>query len=154
MFGKTHLESIFRLWRNQVCASRNWKLSQRVILSEVTGPFLNIFLLSRYVSHIFAIINQLPGFSISRLAIVEFFLMYICFLNVNFYVSINDYLFKYVYLVCYLKFSFYCLTCSAMSNLNSADLTNNTKQSSKIFILKIEMLLEFQKKTNIEIIGF
>ena len=41
-----------------------------------------------------------------------------------------------------------------MSNLNSADLTNNTKQSSKIFILKIEMLLEFQKKTNIEIIGF
>ena len=33
------------------------------------------------------------------------------------------YLFKYTYLVCYLKFSFYCLTCSAMPNLNSADFT-------------------------------
>ena len=28
------------------------------------------------------------------------------------------------------------------------------KQSSEILILKIEMLLEFQNKTNIEIIGF
>ena len=37
--------------------------------------------------------------------------------------SINDYLFKYIYLVCYLKFRFYCLSCSAMSNLNSADFT-------------------------------
>ena len=32
-------------------------------------------------------------------------------------------LFKYIYLVCYLKFCFYCLTCSAMSNINSADFT-------------------------------
>ena len=30
----------------------------------------------------------------------------------------------------------------------------NTKQSSDILILKIEMLLEFQSTTNIEIIGF
>ena len=30
----------------------------------------------------------------------------------------------------------------------------NTKQSSEIFILKIEMLLEFQNKRNSEIIGF
>ena len=80
--------------------------------------------------------------------------MYVYFLNVNINVSINDYLFKYVYLVCYLKFSFYWLTCSAISNLNSADLKTNTKQSSEIFILKIEMLLEFQNKTNIEIIEF
>ena len=29
-----------------------------------------------------------------------------------------------------------------------------TEQPSKILILKIEMLLEFQNKTNIEIIGF
>ena len=29
----------------------------------------------------------------------------------------------------------------------------NTKQSSEILILNIEMLLEFQNKTNIEIIG-
>ena len=34
--------------------------------------------------------------------------------------SINDYLFEYIYLVCYLKFHFCCLICSAMSNLNSA----------------------------------
>ena len=31
---------------------------------------------------------------------------------------------------------------------------HNTEQSSEILILKIEMLLEFQNKTNIEIIGF
>ena len=30
----------------------------------------------------------------------------------------------------------------------------NTEQSSEILILKIKMLLEFQNKTNIEIIGF
>ena len=49
--------------------------------------------------------------------------MYIYFLNVNIYVSINDYLFKYIYLVCYVKFRFYCLTCSTMSNLNLAGFT-------------------------------
>ena len=52
--------------------------------------------------------------------------MYVYFLKVNVYVSISDYLFKYIYLVCYLKFGFYCLTCSAMSNLNSADFTTPT----------------------------
>ena len=31
---------------------------------------------------------------------------------------------------------------------------HNTEHSSEILILKIEMLLEFQNKTNIEIIGF
>ena len=31
---------------------------------------------------------------------------------------------------------------------------HNTGQSSEILILKIEMLPEFQNKTNIEIIGF
>ena len=31
---------------------------------------------------------------------------------------------------------------------------HNTEQSSEILILKKEMLLEFQNKTNIEIIGF
>ena len=38
-----------------------------------------------------------------------------------------------------------------MSNLNSADLTA-PNQSSEILILKIEMLLEFQNKTNNKII--
>ena len=49
--------------------------------------------------------------------------MNIYFLNVNIYVSINDYLLKYIYLVCYLRFCFYCLTSSAM--LNSADFTTS-----------------------------
>ena len=49
--------------------------------------------------------------------------MYVYFLNVNIYVSKNDHLLKYIYLVCYIKFCFYCLTCSAMSNLNLADFT-------------------------------
>ena len=51
--------------------------------------------------------------------------MYIYFLNVNIYAAINDYLFKHIYLVRYLKFRFYCLTFSAMSNLNLADLTTS-----------------------------
>ena len=56
--------------------------------------------------------------------------MYIHFLNVNIYAAINDYLFKHICLVCYVKFRFYCLTFSAMSNLNLADLTtsNNHKK--------------------------
>ena len=53
--------------------------------------------------------------------------------------SVNDYLFKYIYLVCYLKFRFYWLTSPAKSNLNSVD------------FLKIEMLPKLQNKTNIEI---
>ena len=50
--------------------------------------------------------------------------MYIYILNVNIYVNIKDYLFKYIYLVCYVKFCFYCLTCSTISNLNLADLSD------------------------------
>ena len=49
--------------------------------------------------------------------------------------SINDYSFKYICIVCYLKLRFHCLT-------------------SEILILKIHMLLEFQNKTNIKIIEF
>ena len=60
----------------------------------------------------------------------------------------SDYSFKYVCVVCWLKIRFYCLTFSAMSNLNSADFTA-PNQSSEILILKIEMLLEFQNMTNI-----
>ena len=40
-----------------------------------------------------------------------------------------------------------------MSNLNSADFTT-TRQSSGILIIKIEILLEFQDKKNIEVIWF
>ena len=123
LFAITNLRSMFRLRRNQVCTSRNWKSSQREILSKGAGPFLKISFFSRCFSHMFATGKQLPGFSISRLVSGEiiYFLMYIDFLNVNIYVIINDYLFKYIYVVCYLKFCFYCLTCSALSKFNSAD---------------------------------
>ena len=66
---------------------------------------------------------------------------------------IKSYSFKYVCVVCCLKIRFYCLNFSVMSNLNSADFTT-LNQSSDILIRKIEMVLEFQNKTNIEIIGF
>ena len=69
------------------------------------------------------------------------------------YVRINDYSFKYVCVACSLKIRFYCLTFSAIWNLNSADFTT-PKLSSEILIFKIEMLLEFQNKTNSETIGF
>ena len=122
MFAITHLESMFRLRRNQVCTSRNWKPPQREILSKDAGPFLKISFFSWCFSHIFAIEKQLPGFSISRLASGEDF-SNIYFLNVNIYVSISDYLLKYIYLVYYLKFYFNCLTSSAMSN--STDFTTS-----------------------------
>ena len=81
--------------------------------------------------------------------------MDICLLNVNINVSINDNSFKYICVVCYIKLSFYCLTCSAMPNLNSANFTTQNSQSSEeILILKRETLPEFQNKTNIKIIGF
>ena len=89
------------------------------------------------------------------LANVKEFLMDICLLNVNINVSINDNLFKYIWVVYYLKLIFYCLTCSAMPNLNSANFTTQNSQSSEeILILKRETLPEFQNKTNIKIIGF
>ena len=96
--------------------------------------------------------KSIPGFSISRLANVEDLFNVNMFFECK-YVRIKDYSFKYVCVVCCLKIRFYCLTFSAISNLNSADFTT-PNQSSEILILKIEMLLEFQNKTNSEIIGF
>ena len=66
--------------------------------------------------------KSIPGFSISILANAE------DIFNVNIffickYVRINDYSFRYVCIVCCLKIRFYCLTFSAMPNLNSADFT-------------------------------
>ena len=69
------------------------------------------------------------------------------------YVRINDCSFKHVRVVCCLEIRFYCLTFSAISNLNSGDFTT-PNQSSEILILKIEILLEFQNKRNNEITGF
>ena len=87
-----------------------------------------------------------------ELANVEYFFIVNLFFNCK-YVRTNDYSFKHVRVVCCLKIRFYCLTFSAISNLNSADFTT-PNQSSEILILKIEMLLEFQNKRNGEIIGF
>ena len=64
----------------------------------------------------------------------------------------NDCSFKYVCVVCCLKIRFYCLTFSAVSNLNSADFTT-LNQSSEISILKIEILLEFQKRLIVKLLG-
>ena len=47
------------------------KLPQGEIWSKDTGPFLKISFFFRCFSHIFAIVIQLPGFSITRLANVE-----------------------------------------------------------------------------------
>ena len=112
---------MFPLQRNQVYPSRDWKRSQRQIIKDA-DPFPKMFFFCCF-PHIFAIAKQLHCFSINRLASVENILMYIYFLNVNICVSISDCLFKYIYLVFYLKFRFYCLTCSVMLNLNSADFT-------------------------------
>ena len=49
--------------------------------------------------------------------------MQISILNVNIDVIINDYSFKFICIVRYLKLRFHCLTCSAMLDLNSADFT-------------------------------
>ena len=65
----------------------------------------------------------------------------------------NDYSYKHICVVCYLKLYFYCLGCCAMSNLNIFIRFQKTEQSSKILVLNMEMLLEFQNKTNLEIIG-
>ena len=94
--------------------------------------------------------KSIPGFSTSRLAIVEDFFNVNIFFKCK-YVRINNYSFKYVCVVCCLKIRFYCFTFSAISSLNSADFTTQN-QSSEILILKIEMLLEFQINTNNEII--
>ena len=66
--------------------------------------------------------KSIPGFSINRLANVEDLFN----VNISFkceYVKVNDYSFKYVCVVCCLKISFYCLTFSAMLDLNSAYFT-------------------------------
>ena len=55
------------------------------------------------------------------------------FLNVNINVSINDYSFKYICVLYYLKLS---------------------EQLPQILIIKREMLLEFQNRTNVDIILF
>ena len=94
--------------------------------------------------------KSIPGFTISRLTNAEDFLNVNIFFKCK-YVRINDYSFKYVCIVCCLKICFYCLTFFAMSNFNSADFT--APNIIRYFNSWIEMLFEFQNKTNIEMMG-
>ena len=68
--------------RNQVLDLHKRKLKivpECKILSKDSGPFLKIPFFFSCFSHIFAIANQLPGFSICRLGNVE------DLFNVNFF---------------------------------------------------------------------
>ena len=105
-----------------ICTSRNKKLSRSEVLSKDSGSFFKMSFFFRCFSHIFAIANQLPSFCINRLPNVEdFFNINIFCKNIN--VRTNNNSFKYICVTCYLKLRFYCLTSSAMSNLNAADFT-------------------------------
>ena len=66
--------------------------------------------------------------------------------------NINDYSFKYIYVVCYVKL--YLLPHLFCNVEFEFSWFHNTEKSSEILLLEIEMLLKFQNKTNIEIIGF
>ena len=95
-----------------------FNLLQCEILSKDAGPFVNLFFFFRHFSHILAIANHLPGFSIKRLANDINFLNVNIFLSLNLNVTISDHSFNHICIVCYLKLHFYCLPYSAMSNLN------------------------------------
>ena len=62
--------------------------------------------------HIFTVVNQLPGFSISRLANVDDFLNVNIFFNCKYKCKDENSSFKYICVVFYLKLCFYCLTWS------------------------------------------
>ena len=67
--------------------------------------------------------------------------------------SINDHLFRYICVACYLNLRFLLPDLSCIDEFEFSWFSNS-KQLSDISILKIEMLFEFQNKTNIEIIAF
>ena len=134
---------MFRLRRNQVCTSRNWKPSQREILSKDAGPFLNFVsspgaFLTYLLKQIKWLVSPSVGYQVWRI-----FLINIYFLNVNIYVSINDCLFKYVYLLCYVKFRFYCPTFSCNVEFEFSWF-RSYKKSSEILIIKTECCLNFK----------
>ena len=65
--------------------------------------------------------------------------------------SINDYLFKYM---SYVTKNFAFIVSPVLRCQILIQLISQYQTVIRILILKIEMLLEFQNKTNIEIIGF
>ena len=99
------------LGRRFICSSRNWKLSLSEFLSKDADSFLEFFFFGCFF-HIFTVANQLPGFSISRLANVDDFLNANILLNCKYKCDYEKFSFKYIYVVCYLKLCFYCLTWS------------------------------------------
>ena len=143
---------MFHLRRNQACTSRNWKPCQREILNKDAGPFIRMFLFSRCFSHIFAIANQLAGFSISRLASVEdFFNVYIFFKCK--YICEYKRLFTWIYLSSVLR-KISLLLPHLFCNVEfEFTWFLSTKQSSEILILKIKMLLEFQNRQILKLLG-
>ena len=94
----------------------------------------------------------MPGFSISRLANAEDYfnanIFFICK-----YVRINDYSFKYVCIVSMLLKNLFLLPRLFWNVEFEFSWFHSTKESSEILILEIDMLLEFQNKTNIEMMG-
>ena len=143
---------MFRLRRNQVCTSRNWKPSQREILSKDAGPFIKIFFFSKCFSHIFAIASQLVGFSISWSASVEDLFNVYIFCKCK-YICEYKRLFIQIYLSSMLrKISLFLphLFCNVEFEFSWF---HNTKQSPEILILKIEMLPEFQNRWLLRLLG-
>ena len=108
-------------------------------------------------SSFYEMANQLPSFSISRLANVK------DILNVNINVSISDYSFKYMCIACYLNLVFIAspiLQCQIW--INSATF-HNTKQPSEILdlqdVLEDGKLLRWRHnedvvKTCLDLLGF
>ena len=91
--------------------------SQSDILSKHVGPFLKISLF-RCFSHIFAIANQLPGFSISRLAKCRGIFNVNIFFKCKYKCEYKRFFIQIYVCSMLLKPRFYCLTYSAMPNLN------------------------------------
>ena len=146
--------------KKQVWTSRNWKPSQRKILSKDAGLFHKISFFSKCFSHIFTIANQLPGFSISRLTSVEEFcsMFFNVYIYIYIYIILNyiyiKYKYIYIYICEYKRLFFLKLYLSSMllkilfllphlfCNVEfEFSWLHNTNQSSDILILKIEMLL-------------
>ena len=131
MFGITHLELMIYFRRNQLvdCTSRDWKLYQSQILSKDADIFLLISFFFRCYSHFF--------FFWYNKSVTWFVFFYVniffkCKLNAN--GSINDH-------------SLYL--CSML--LETSSLLSQLFCSVNFDLI---WLIEFQNKTNIEIIGF
>ena len=85
--------------------------------------------------------KSIPGFSTCRLSNAEDFFNVNIFFKCK-YVRVNDYSSKYVCLLCCSKILSYCLTFSAMSNLNLADFTTSNQSSEIVILVHFEFTFE------------